>query len=200
MIKRDEHGIICQHSLDDPDYMDGGDSLRTTGIMALCGSQEDKALLPKFRTLKGHVRHPYQTLWAEPSFTSRDQVVCGIASSPTDAAFYVGKWKVNKDILDPGVRHYIRKCAGMELYWPWGLLGKSWLFLSLVWNTKIDPDAEMNQFACICIVMGPWWCDKLMTWHPDIFGNINSYWQGWRNQSEIGRALVSKLFSEATKK
>jgi hypothetical protein len=204
MLKRDSHGIICQHSVLDPNYMDGGDSLRATGIMALCGSQDDKRLLPLFDEALGYLcRHPWQEEWKSVAKTSRDQVVCAVASGlPRSVKQYLEDGVVNKDFLDFGVRLYMYKTIGQKAPAWLRFLGTINLFLSLVWNTKIKPSSEMNQFACICIVMGPWWCDKLMTWHPDIFGNINEYWGatgGWRNQPEIGRALLSKLFTEATK-
>lgn len=204
MIKRDQYGIICQHSKDDPNYMDGGDSLRATGIMALCGSERDTNLLIKFyfSSISGLlVRHPFQNNWNEFYKTSRDQVVCAVASGDLSRACfaYLKRGKVNQDVLDPSVRYYLYKCAGCSEATPRliKILGKLFLFLSLVWNTKIKPDEEMNQFACICIVMGKFWSRKLYDWHPDVEKNIRDYWSGWRDQAEIGEALIAKLKSVA---
>lgn len=195
MITRDEHGIIVQHPT-----MDGGDSLSRTGIMALCGSEIDTEKLPFFEQ-KGAVlvRHPYQTEWAEPSFTSRDQVVCAASSGilKVPAWNYARKGKVNKDFLTPSVRFYLYKASGTKAPLWIRALGKLNLFIDLIWNTKIKPNAEMNQFACICIVMGPWWADKLCSWHPDIIGNIMGYWNSWRGQPEIAEALIRKLHETA---
>lgn len=197
MITRDEHGIIVQHP-----SMDGGDSLSRTGIMALCGSEQDREKIPFFEA-KGAVlvRHPYQSKWNDPNKTSRDQIVCAAASGllKVPAWNYARTGKVNKDFLMPAVRLYLYKCAGSEAPLWIRTLGKVNLFIDLVWNTKIKPNDEMNQFACICIVMGPWWCDKLLSWHPDVIGNINGYWGNWRNQPEIGAALIRKLMEEAEK-
>jgi hypothetical protein len=199
MIKRDLYGIIVQHNKHDASYGDGGDSLCRTGIMALCGSGIDKNVLWLFSTMNGMVRHPFQKEWRSEVETSRDQIVCGLASGdlPSSALRYAKSGKVNKDWLDPSVRLYLYKIAGKKPPLWIKSLGWPWLYLSLLWNTKIKPDHEMNQFACICIVMGKWWSKKLIEKHPDIYKNIMEYWSGWRDQEEIGWALLRKLYSTA---
>jgi hypothetical protein len=195
MIKRDEYGFIVQH----PD-MDGGDTLCRTGIMALCGSYEDACLLYQFIAdgadgYRRLVRHPKQQKWNDPKETSRDQVVCAAASKGLFRSIlnYANQGRVNKDILDPGVRLYLYTSAKEKAPLWIRVLGKMNLLAALVWNTKIKPDEEMNQFACICIVMGKWYAQKLIEWHPDIEKNIMAYWSGWRDQPEIGQALIKKL-------
>ena len=61
MIKRDNFGFIIQHNADYPDQADGGDSARSTGLMAMAGSSFDSKLLPYFIKDGGLVRHPLQT-------------------------------------------------------------------------------------------------------------------------------------------
>jgi len=98
-IIRDKHNIIVQHRPNDPAYLEGGDSARVTGIMALCGSNMDKALLPVFVIYpEGYgVRHPFQQLIKDesgqtiqlnnndPGSFTRDQALClmaGLWSAP----------------------------------------------------------------------------------------------------------------------
>ena len=41
--------------------------------------------------------------------------------------------------------------------------------------------------------MGPKWANALYHFHPYIEKNITEYWSGWRDQKEIGEALIKKL-------
>lgn len=198
MIKRDEYGIICQHSLEDPTYLDGGDSASRTGIMALCYSSQDISLLPEFFALNiGLVRHPHQEAWDEATLTSRDQLVMYAAGCrapyPQIAAKLVQQytWHINKDLLMPDVRSHLRLCAGL----PPSLLGTAWLRLSIYFQAYAQPKAELNQLACMAVIAGPWAIKLLCRLMPDWKSNIATYWGGWRNQAEIGSALISKIES-----
>jgi hypothetical protein len=195
MIVKDEHGIVCQH----PD-MDGGDSISRQGILAL---SEDAAWnsLCQFKSGGKLVRHPYQAKWNDPKLMSRDQLVCAVVAQPFSkpTISYAKSWFINKDFLDPAVKLYLYK-SGFAKPPAWlKLLGTVWMFLALIWNTKIKPKDEMNQFTCMCIVMGQWWCNKLISWHPHIEKTILNYWSGWRDQHELGVILVKELFSVAKK-
>ena len=66
------------------------------------------------------------------------------------------------------------------------------MLLSLIWSTKIAPNSEQNKTFAMCAVMGDWWLEKLVTWHPSIPKNMADYWCGfpWRNQPEIYDAIV----------
>lgn len=77
MIKRDDLGIICQHDIYDSNYMDGGDSSRATGMMALANSIGDQALLEQFEFLQTGLlrRHPHQEQYCDTNNFTRDQLV-----------------------------------------------------------------------------------------------------------------------------
>lgn len=204
MIKRDKYGIICQHHKDSPDdgYLDGGDSCARTGIMGFFSSDDIKIhrlfLVPL--TVNGDtifqlVRHPYQDEWNKPESTSRDNVVQYFACKymSMDAFTYANKWFINKDFLDPAVKLYLYKSSPKPAPWWLEKLGILVMWASMYFNTCVKPDEEMNQFTCMCIKYGPEWSARLLSWHPDIEKNIRDYWGGWRDQPEVGEALIKKL-------
>jgi hypothetical protein len=197
MIVRDKFGIICQHSKDDPSYLDGGDSCARTGIMAL-ESVEDRLLLSAFiDEFNMLVRHPDQEEWNDHKKTSRDNVVqysVSIQFSPM-LRNYASKWFINKDFLTPLVRYYLYKCSGYKAPKWIEVLAKVEMYFSMIWNTKIKPDEEMNQFACICIKLG--YANQLVTKHPNVFRNIRVYWSFWRDQPEIAEVLIRNLLYKA---
>lgn len=192
MIVRDSYGIIVQQP-----SMDGGDSASRTGIMALCGSIRDQALIPRFDD-PALVRHPYQKQWNDPALSSRDLLVCYSAGAfagawDTRIRTYTRQWFINKDFLGLDVRLFLYKCAEAAPPVWLELLAPTFLFLSVWWNARVKPDAEQNQIVCICIVMGRPWIKLLNKLHPDLPGNITAYWSGWRDQAEIGVALNKKI-------
>lgn len=202
MIVRDQYDIIVQHPT-----MDGGDSASRTGMMALCGTWIDQKNLTSFMTnytYQSLVRHPRQDYWSMPTQTSRDQLVCwaaGVSSLPYHKGmlrwciekFYAGSSFINKDYLAPDVRLYLYKCAGIDAPLLIRLLGWPLFLLSFIWNTKVKPSDEQNQFICICIVMGKWWTKRLYKWHPDLEKNLRDYWGGWRDQMEIADTIIKKI-------
>lgn len=196
MLKRDQYGIVCQHSVTDPSYCDGGDSCARTGILAAAGSNLDKNNLGLFIQLKTNelVRHPTQADWNDPRNTSRDNLVqwaVGQSVVQKDVLLqYAGKWFINKDFLDPLVRLYLYKCAKAKAPIHLVLLGYSLLALGMLWNCFIKPTDEQNQFSCICYVMGPLWSKLHLKWHPGLYTNLKEYWCGWRDQPEILGAMV----------
>lgn len=188
MIVRDEHNIIVQQP-----SMDGGDSAARMGISAL----ENSESLINFRQFNSLVRHPFQEEWAAPKKTSRDQLVQFCVSKQAVpqlvALTYKDKWFINKDFLDFSVKLYLHAVCGAKPPLWLKVLGTVNMWAALLWNTKIKPSDELNQFACQCIVMGPHWCKRLVTWHPNIDSNIMDYWSGWRDQPELGHILLRKL-------
>jgi hypothetical protein len=213
-MKRDQHGIIIQTADHDPKYEDGGDSAFSTGLMAMTGSQWDASLMGKFITSSYRlVRHPYQNFNTgthphnDPNSVSRDQTVAFYRGLPTlknypeygsDYHFVrqacliqAGRWFVNRDILMPDVRMYLYMVAGARVPILLKLTGWPLAFLNLIWDCFIKPDHEMNQSICKNSVYGKWWIGKLKKWHPDLYGNVHEYFDGWRDKKEIGDRIVS---------
>lgn len=204
MIKRDSHGIIVQHNVDYPDYLDGGDSAARTGIMALCGSEQDQYNLSYFSdyTFK-LVRHPHQNQWKDSSKTSRDQLIqwaAGVSRCPTKMCVivcirYSESWFINKDFLSPDVLLYLYKCISRKAPMWLKITGYPMMFLSLLWSCFIVPNSEQNKIFCMCAVMGDWWLEKLVAWHPNLACNMMIYWCGypWRDQVEIYNAICAYI-------
>ena len=191
MLKRDKAGIVCQHPT-----MDGGDSCARTGPLAAAGSAIDLANLAYFVTSeKTLVRHPGQPEWNDDKKTSRDNVVQWAVADqqcqrPT-ALKYAKAGRVNADYLSPSVRLYLYKIARVAPPLWIKVLGYLNLLVDLVWNTKVKPDEELNQFTCICSVMGQFWSSSLLKMHPNLEANMTDYWCGWRMQPELKDALLS---------
>ncbi len=205
MIKRDQHGIVVQHNFEQPsavpDSASGGDSAARTGVLAASGSAKDIANMPLFiKSANGAdllVRHPFMGSYANTAETSRDQVVqyCvgGGPSAASVALSYARLGWVNKDYLDPSVRFYLYKIAGVKAPLWIRLVGYPLLLASLLWNCFVKPNEELNQFTCICIVMGKFWARSLLKLHPSLEANMAAYWGGWRDQPEIANALLTAL-------
>lgn len=205
MIYRDSYGFIVQHSKDDMNYADGGDSCNRDGIMATSGNEQSQFNLPRY-IIDGRfvVRHPLQDLWDSPAQISRDAIVAFFSSQSPNlkvraaALFYASSWFCNKDFLSPSVRLYLYKCAGVKAPPLIRFLGPIFLFFDVLWSTKIEPEHELNQIACICLVMGQKWIDRLISWHPNFEENLLGYWSGWRDQKEIGEAFYTEICKRST--
>ncbi len=215
MIKRDQHGIICQHSergTYDPSYMDGGDSASRTGIMALCGSEIDQSLLELF--FKGAaclpVRHPYQKEYMDFSLFSRDQLMClaagcfddyKVSFARTKLQRFLSVWTppfLNKDIIMPQHLYHLHCCAYVDRYKDiktilLGLVSSIFILVDILWNTLCVPWSEQNQLQCILIATHPKWLKLYCKLHPDWRKAVRDYWDSWRDQAEIGEALILKI-------
>lgn len=212
MIVLDDHGFPVQHKpAEAPNfiYKDGGDSSARSGILSL-EYPEHKKNLPLFIKDGGLVRHPYQTDLVnkyaanDPRGISRDSVVqytVGVDDTMPEAQAvllnYAEEGRINQDFLGSDVRLYLYKAAGKEPPYKLANQGKKWMYISMTWNTEMEPDKEMNPFACMCIRLGNPWAKELVEYHPNIAANIRSYWSGWRDQSEIGEILIKHLYKAA---
>ena len=81
-IVRDSNGIVVQHDPNDPNYMDGGDSARVTGLLSLVGNDKDRLLCSFFVNSNNlGVRHPWQSRNNNdnPNNFTRDQLICLMA-------------------------------------------------------------------------------------------------------------------------
>lgn len=207
MIIRDAHNIIVQRSwwsnqIDTPD--DGGDSARSTGIMALAGSYTDAILLPLFVLDDGRVvRHPYDPKWSDPALTSRDQLIPVLAGLHAikryDLARKVFKayakrlFFINWDVLFIASIWHMVLCG--RAYWLYflGAIGYPYLFLSVLFYCWIRPWSEQNQFISMLYVAGRPWLWIYAKLHPDYKKAIRDYWSGWRRLEEIGELMIEKI-------
>lgn len=214
MVVRDSNLIIVQHRIDDPDYMDGGDSIHRTGIMALCGSEVDCDLLPIFQKDGMIFRHPFQKHWDNPNNATRDQLIPYMAGlwathRPKTARLIMNKhkargwraqntheyegakkpWYRGADIMLPDVRNHLRLCSGLK----GSAIGYLFLNLSIIWSAKIKPFDEQNNIACMVIVAGEKYLNRYKKLHPNYKKAIREYWGNWRDQVEIGEMLIKRI-------
>jgi len=204
MIVRDNYAIIVQHYPETPNQGDGGDSSRTTGIMALFGSRIDQIIIETHWTSKGFVRHPKQHGWDNPRIFSRDQLVClsaGLWKSKKDwivkHEFYRQYWKgvcPNVDlIIDPCFYWHLILCGRIKWLYPLAPIGYLFLLIHILFMTKIRPDAEQNQTICMAAVAGTFFLDLWCFLHPDWIGSLFDYWNGWRDQGEIASHIEESI-------
>ena len=216
MLKRDNLGIIVQHS-HDPSYSDGGDSSNRTALLALSGSKIDSFVLPLFVQDGLGRRHPSQAPYDDPRSWTRDQLIPTIAAlagtkqakdlfwshakrlficqNSHNIELIPKKW-YQRDILSPShVGHLILSARIYQLY---SILPIYYLFLllDLVWNTKAQPKEEQNQFISMLVIAGKPWLKLYKKMHPSYQDNLYSYWCGWRDQKEIADAIISKVEKE----
>jgi hypothetical protein len=209
MIVRDGYKLIVQPGKDNPKWLDGGDTPRATGLMAMCGSEQD--INNMFTLTDGGelVRHPYQETNTgthphnDHRSVSRDQLMCyaaGLLSIQRPTRLhsavhnYASKWFINNDFLSPDVRLMLYKACKNSAPIHIVILGYFQAFLTLIWHTKIRPDEEKNQVIAQMAVMGDWWIKKLFWWHPNLGTNLNEYWGGWRGQPEIAETIFRYIY------
>jgi hypothetical protein len=219
MLVRDDHGIIVQHDPNNPSYKDGGDSACRTGLLALCGSAQDAALLPLFESNGVMVRHPYQEPWNNWKNCTRDQLIPYVAglwatglkdtaqrlydahsargfrcqNTEKDYPGTTKKFPDGPDILAFDHQLHLRLCRGSN---EWrNFIGYSNLWASITWSTKVKPNEEQNQIICQCLVAGSKYVKSYRSMHPDYKGNLRAYWGGWRDQIEIAEMIIAKVDS-----
>lgn len=166
------------------------------GLARFAGFDIPHDLMDYFVTMGGKlIRHPYQSGWNRPEETSRDQLVGYLAGAPKIWRKILDEnycMNVNKDILLPDVILYKKTLADKATILH-KVFGYPFLILSIIYTCKVTPDHELNQLGVICHHMGKKWFRLLAKLHPDWENNILSYWNGWRNQPELGEALVRKF-------
>ena len=184
MIKRDTHDIIIQTYKHDPSHADGGDSSRSTGIMATFGSDIDIHIVVEHLSTEGFVRHPFQIPWNVKSNFSRDQLIpllsgckaniekdyaAGYVKECLSNAFSRATFKYfplfgicqNKDFLAPDTIWHWILCGKMKwLYW-YAPLGYLWQILHIIFMTRVTPKHEQNQTICLAYTSG---LIKLWAW------------------------------------
>lgn len=209
-MRRDKFGIIIQTDEDNPDYEDAGDSAFSTGLMAFCGSLQDIQLMASFVTLESSiVRHPWQNFNTgthphnDPRSVSRDQVIAffaglrfnGDESVKYACVKYAQGWRVNRDILGPAHKYYLYKLAGVKC----GPVLTAFAYLhqgcSILWDCFIKPHSEKNQSIVMNFTFGKGWIKFLKNNHPNIYKNVDEYFNGWRDKQEIGYWLKRVIAS-----
>ena len=213
MIVRDSYLYIVQHNRDYPGT-DAGDTARSTGLMAMCGSKLDQSLIhdlsildPRYTSENGKretyslVRHPYDTRWNRPELTSRDQVItysAGVVGENMPKAsnallHYVEIGWVNKDILLPHHRLVLCKAAGARVPLFTEVFGRVFMFLHILHLCYFTaPETEVNQTIAMLSRFSNRWMKMLNYLHDDLEKSIMGYWSGvpWRDQKQIGEAMV----------
>lgn len=211
-MRRDNLGIIGQTDANDPSYLDFGDAPFSTGLMAFGGSVQDKELMKLFITWDYRiVRHPSsdQNTGTHPHndsrSVSRDQVIAffsGIYKRECHeyvrqaCVKYAKGWRVNRDILGPAHKYYLYKCAGVKPNIVLTAFAYLHQGLSILWDCYIKPNSEKNQSIVMNTIFGKRWIKFLYYNHPDLYKNIDVYFNGWRDKAEIGRGLKLRIGQE----
>lgn len=209
-MKRDKFNIIIQTDKDKPEYADGGDSAFSTGLMVFGGSwYPDRELMLQFVTTDYKiVRHPYQDFNTgthphnDSRSVSRDQVIAFFAGQNPNhfvkaaCVKYAKGWRVNRDILGPAHKYYLYKCAGVKP----NIVLTAFAYLhqgcSILWDCYVKPNSEKNQSIVMNTIFGKRWIKFLYYNHPDLYKNIDVYFNGWRDRAEIGQGLKTRIGQE----
>lgn len=215
MLVRDPSNIVVQHDPSVPSYADGGDSARSTGILALVGSTVDRINIARFFMGRGLlVRHPYQPIHDDSRNFTRDQLLPLTAgmwaagnhtivrrvfiaqakrfflcqNTHTHPDGVLKKFPNGPDILHPGHIWHLILCAKLRyLYWL-APIGYLFQLFDLLWSTKVKPDEEQNQVFCMMVVSGL--LPLYLKLHPDFEKNMRYYWCGWRDQRDIYNMIM----------
>ena len=216
-MRRDNLGIIGQTDANDPSYLYFGDAPFSTGLMTFGGSEVDRNLMILFITSDYKiVRHPYQNFNTgthphnDPRSVSRDQVIAFFAGCigqrnewNVNHAYvlsacinYAKGWRVNRDILGPAHKYYLYKCAGVKPNIVLTAFAYLHQGLSILWDCYVKPNSEKNQSIVMNTIFGKRWITFLYYNHPDLYKNIDVYFNGWRDKAEIGRGLKMRIGQE----
>lgn len=201
MIVRDK-GLIVQHDKLISDYRDGGDSSRSTGIMALFGSTKDIEMIFYHWISDGFVRNPDQRHCSNPDDFSRDQLIPLIAGMKRSNVARIVRYEFwrrrywfglcpNGDFLGPEFYLHMILCGKVwPLYWLVPIL-YPFQVIHILWMTRVMPDHEQNQTICLAKISGLLWLWKWL--HPDWKKSLRDYWGGWRDQMEIAEFIINGI-------
>lgn len=213
MLVRDKNCIVLQMPLAEHS---GGDSSRTTGMLALCGSGIDQMCLPLFEVPKNSgllTRHPdyYDT----QCFT-RDQLLCFMAGvwraqmrplakrifwTHAKRLFFCqnqleqftrkDKGWFGRDPLGPQHIGMLILCARIYWLYPFLLIAFPVMLLDIIWATKVRPDMEQNQIIAMCFVYDLIWLYTFL--HPTWAQEVRKYWSNWRQMPEVADLLIKTI-------
>lgn len=224
MLYRDSKNIILQTPID---ANSGGDSARTTGMLALFDSPVDQFILAEFEKPENSgllTRHPD---YYDDSCFTRDQLTCFAGG-----LWRAGKWskailllakrvfyshlkrgfwcqnyrtqftKVNKgffgrDPMSPSDIGHLIIAAQIWWAYPFLFLSYPFLILDIIYHAKVAPREEPNQLIAKCTTHNMLW---LWVWlHPNWEWSINDYWNGWRNMPEVSQKIIEGIKLELLK-
>lgn len=176
-----------------------------------------------FQTSNGRTGEDFRN-WADPKETSRDQLICWAAGvnvwtpivNIKNNPFGSETWKyisiatiktyaemnfINKDFLPPHVRCALYIVAFQKPPLWIRLIAEPMMLLHLAWSAKFASDEEQNQTVCLCSIYGDEWVKRLYDWHPNLYKNLMTYWDGkpWRDQKEISEAMIKFIESKVRK-
>ena len=224
MIVRDHIlEAIIQHPIDSNS---GGDSSRSTGLMALFGSQYDQEIVGRFEVppMSGMLcRHP--ALWPRTDDFSRDQLICLMAGNWKAKNYELVRrvfWKharrgffcQNYMEQFPNAKTKIRENKGFFGRDPLSpshvgfliLCGRIWflypfLLIAFPWFL-IDlwyftkVAPRQEQNQIVCMAK-VYGCLKLWaSWHPNWENSFLDYFGGWRDQVQLAHFINAEISNE----
>lgn len=96
----------------------------------------------------------------------------------------------DRDPLSPSHITALILAAEMKWFYWFVPVGWVWSLGDLWWNTKKRPWEEQNQFIAMASILGGWLLTAYTVMHPDWEKAVRKYWSGWRDQAEIGEAII----------
>ncbi len=165
------------------------DSSRLAGVMALF-CHPIKVPIQLYVISKGkYVRHPREYIYT----FSRDQTICLFAGLTVSgfSPLIDPDYKTEGDLVDPGTRGHIRRCAGLQATW----FQNTWLKAALLFHAIFTPLDEPNQMLCMAMIAGDEYVKLWANHNPKWAQSIIEYWGGWRNELELAHLMIHKVQS-----
>jgi hypothetical protein len=164
------------------------DSSRLAGIMAIVGHEKSPDCA-RYIVNGEYRRHPLEY---EYDF-SRDQTICLIAGLWAQGHYQMvdRKMVTGKDIFTPAHMGHFRRCANKKS----NIIQDAWLWLDVLWSCFIKPMAEPNQLLCMLFVAESKYLKFWTKYNKQWEKSISTYWNGWRNESEISGLIIKKVKS-----
>ena len=214
MLKFDKYNLVGQHRKSDPNYLDFGDCSNRQGLAAyfnvFAHAKDNITMLTREDgKCRRHVEYPWN-VWNN---FSRDQLlpyVLGLSAlvdghkynkaifwSHARRGFFCQNTYRNDgtgpklpDFLAPDhIMHLIFSAKIYWLYW-FAVIGFPFLFIQILWSTKVKPWSEQNQIISQLCMAGDFWLKLYVRLHPDYSLALMKYWNGWRDQPEFSRAMI----------
>lgn len=228
MIVRDSLNIICQHDPNNPSYCDGGDSARSTGIMATFGSLLDQKNLWYFEEPHGSgllTRHPTQ--YGNDDFT-RDQLLPMMSGlqvyDPSGVARRVFWAQARRLFFCQNYMEQFPSSGGMKRR-DKGFFGRDplspshigfmilcaeiwylypFLLIAIPWFIldlffATKVRPRMEQNQIVCMAKVYGLLGLWTKWHPNWKASLHDYWSGWRDQKEIAEFIIQGIQRELEK-